>query len=723
MTGKNPMNNYSEICTYITENKLSDAFILLGNSLNMINNSELINRFEKQKEIYSLYMEYTLKGVTDPERINIYKRIQIALLEITESVRDAFFSIESRSKLASEKRILSEQIHKNKINIESEINVLLNKNVTDKEILINKLFFLIWLSDKIGENDVTALRKISRTKRLNSYEKSVVVSALTISLLRRFDIQKSELLFDFYDTDEEEVWNRALVGIVISFYVFNKRISLYDSLVNKLKHIKKDKGIEQFIEAIILQLIRTKETDKISKKLRDEIIPEMQKFRPKIEEKLNLDNIISDKLIEDLNPDWEEMFDEAPDLLGKMADFSKLQLEGSDVFMSAFAGFKNFPFFKQISNWFLPFYAENKDVKLIFSEFDKSFDADAFTKGLERSAFMCNSDKYSFCLNIQLMPKAQRGMMTELFKAEMNQMKEISDDDELLNKYVKDKHIFIRYIQDLYRFYKLHPFHNEFDDFFETPMDIHNTLLFSKIIDNQDILSKIAELYFKKEFFEEAVDAFSQLNLNGKEAKKNYEKIGYALQKNKNYEKALDFFQKAELFEEASLWLTKKIAFCYRKNRNYLKALDYYKAAELAEPENIHTQANIGYCYVSAGDFNNALKNYFKVEYYEPENTMAKRPIAWCSFILGKFDTAEKYYLKLIADKPSAFDYMNYAHVLYCKGEKMQAIDNYLKAIELKDLKTFIENINEDREYLIKHGIEDSDIEFLIDYVKLKCNY
>ena len=495
---------------------------------------------------------------------------------------------------------------------------------------------------------------------------------------------------------------------------------LYDDLMNKVKQIKEDDGIERYLEEIILQLIRTKETEKISKKLQDEIIPEMQKFRPKIEEKLNLDDIISDSLIEDQNPDWEEIFDEAPDLLNKMADFSKMQLEGSDVFMSAFAMFKNFPFFTQVANWFVPFYAESEEVEKVFSDFDDNFDNIEFAKGLERSAFMCNSDKYSFCMNINMMPKAQRGMITELFKSEMNQMKEISDDDELLKKGAKHKYIFTRYIQDLYRFYKLHPLHNEFNDFFETSMDIHNTLFFKTISKNNETIKIIAELYFKKGFYEEAIDILDKLNLKGKEAKKNYEKLGFAWQKLKNYDKALEYYQKAELFGEPSLWLTKKVAFCYRKNNNFEKALEYYQKAELDDEESLHIQANIGHCYLSLNDYENALKKYFKVEYYEPENLMAKRPIAWCSFVIGKFDTSEKYYKKLLDNKPTAFDYINYGHVLFCNNKKMQAVEMYLKGIEMKNLKAFEDSIAEDKETLLKHSSENTDIDLLIDYVKAK---
>ena len=715
---------YTQISKLITDKKLADAFIKIEKEISQSDDVDIKRTFQKQKETYNLLLEYTFKGIDDPEKLNIYKHIQKTLLAINQKLIDKDFENDISSKFSSEKRILEAEINRAKVTIENEINELLkqkaNSETIERKSLIYKLFFHIWLSNNISDNDLAALKKLSLSSKALYPEKSIIVSAITISLIERFDKRKLISLFDFYDADEDGVWNRALVGIVIVFYIYNERMYLYDDLMKKVKQITEDNEIERYVEEIILQLIRTKETEKISKKLQDEIIPEMQKFRPKIEEKLNLDDIISDSLIEDQNPDWEEIFDDAPDLLNKMADFSKMQLEGSDVFMSAFAMFKNFPFFMQTANWFIPFYAENEDVEKVFANFDDNIDSSSFAKGLELSAFMCNSDKYSFCMNINMMPKAQRSMIVELFKTEMEQMKEISDDDELLKKGTKDKHIFTRYIQDLYRFYKLHPFHKEFNAFFDTSLDVHNTLFFKTLVKNKRVLTNISDLYFKKQFYSEAIDILDKLNLKGKEVKKNYEKLGFAWQKLKNYDKALENYQKAELYDDASLWLTKKIAFCYRKNNNFEKALEYYKKAEIEDTESLHIQTNIAHCYLSLGDYEKALKRYFKVEYYEPDNIKAKRPIAWCSYVIGKFDTSEKYYKKILENNPTAFDYINFGHVLFCNNKKMQAVEMYLKGIEMKGLVIFEESVNEDKEIILKHSTEETDIDLLIDYVKSK---
>ncbi len=722
----NIYTEYKEICKFITDNKLSNAFLSLSEIIKKLNSQKLKISFENVKETYSYFLEYNLKGVEDPEREKIYKSVQKKLYEIADTVKSEYLlKLARRNKLSAQKQLLNEQIKDNKITPATELIDLVNCNLSpeneERKLKLHKLFFILWLSDYLGEEDYSVIKKYSASGKLYYHESSVIVSALTISLLRHFDEMKFYALFDFYDADKPGVWNRALVGILLVSYIYDKRLYLYPNLIAKLHSVSKDEGISKHTEEIIYQIIRSRETEKLSKKLQDEIIPEMQKFRPKIQDKLNLDDIISEGLTEDLNPDWEEIFDDAPELLDKMADFSKMQMEGSDVFMSAFAQFKNFPFFRQTANWFMPFYPENSDIKNIFSDTEDDFDFKTFVEGLERSAFICNSDKYSFCFNIGMMPAAQKKMITELFKQESKQMQEITDEDKLLNKETEDKHIFIQYIQDLYRFFKLHPLKNDIEDIFETDLDIHNTELYSILVKDEKVAEKIAELNFKKGFYADAAEILEKLKFDDlkKEAKR-FEKTGFCYQKIKNYKKALDFYKKAEIIRDSSIWLIKKIAFCNRKLQNFEEALKYYLQAEKEDEENLQIQANIGHCYLASGDYENALKKYFKVEYYEPDNKTVMRPLAWCSFVVGKFDTAESYYKKLLKENPTAYDFINYGHLLISQKKNAEAAEMYVKAAEKGNIKTVEDSIEEDKDILKKYGLTDDKINLLIDYIKIK---
>ena len=68
----------------------------------------------------------------------------------------------------------------------------------------------------------------------------------------------------------------------------------------------------------------------------------MMKMKSTLEEKLDLDEILSSRGLEDENPDWETVFEDTPDLYNKIEEVSNLQMQGSDVFLSAFAMLKIF---------------------------------------------------------------------------------------------------------------------------------------------------------------------------------------------------------------------------------------------------------------------------------------------------------------------------------------------------------------------------------------------
>jgi tetratricopeptide (TPR) repeat protein len=507
-------------------------------------------------------------------------------------------------------------------------------------------------------------------------------------------------------------------------YKYDKRLYLYPDISGKLKLLQDKKDIQREIEAIIIQIIRSRETEKISRKLREEIIPEMVKLRPKLEDKLDLDKLVPEDPFEEKNPDWKIVFEESNDLYSKVEEFTQLQMEGADVFMTAFSQLKQFDFFREISNWFLPFYPENEIIDVSLSTEETTFDKDLFIEGLFQTSFLCNSDKYSFILNVKHMPQVQKTMMLELFNAELKGMNEIAGQDEILDKFKKTKSIYVQYLQDLYRFYKLFPYRYEFDDVFEGKLDIYNSTFFNLLLKDKSILRNIAEYLFEKEYYEEVLGIYLYLNDSEEKSYEILEKIGFCYQKLGKTEEALKYYLQGELFDKNRLWNLKKIALCYRKLEQPEKALEYYLEAEKLDPENLITQASIGHCYLDIEDYETALKYYFKVEYLDPKNKKVLRPIAWCYFVLGKLDQSRKYYSRLFENEVSIYDYINFGHVEWCLGNPLEAINLYKKSIihEENNWDNFLITFNDDRHLLLKNGIISDDIPIVLDYLMYSLN-
>jgi tetratricopeptide (TPR) repeat protein len=696
---------YSKILIHLSKGEVKDALDALSLLIPVTQNSDYSFRHENISETYSNILKYTVENVKDPERQKIYNRMMVSLYELADNVFQYLLTQKSELNISRLKKELDRAGEW--INDEEDQN-------------LPQVFNVIWLTDRFAENDIRLINTIRNSSEIAWFEKSIVVSALTLSLLRTFDHQKLELLIDFYEDGQEQVWQRALVGIIIGMYLFDDRIRYYPVLPSRLSLLKDKEGFQVQVGLVIIQLLRSKETERLTKRLQEEILPEVAKLAPRLEERLDIESLTSRDPMDDKNPDWEDFFRDTPDLYSKMEEFTNLQMEGSDVFWSAFAMLKHFDFFRQVHNWFLPFHKENNQVKDVFLQEIKSNDPELFLDGIERSAFLCNSDKYSFCLNIRNLPEKQKSLLFDFFGAELRNLNEMTDEDNLIHKTSRDKFIFAQYIQDLYRFYKLHPFRSEFTDIFNLDLDIHDSRFALLLFDDTAVIKNSGEFYFEKDHYRQALNVYLALNNKGENSYEIFEKIGYCYQRLKQYDKAVEFYLKAELYDTNRIWLLKKIAFCYKNLKKFDEAIAYFQEVLRAEPDNSSILASIGYCYLDKKEEDRALEYFLKVELLHPDDIIAMRPVAWIHFIQGRLKVSAGYYKQIISEGPNRFDYMNMGHVCWCRGDVKSAVNYYRSSVLQKDntFDQFLAGFEADREYLAKHGIRNEDICLVIDFLR-----
>lgn len=726
---------YKEICQNLAERRLKPAFDRLEK---LIVESGLVihlDQWRNLEQTYHYMLQYTVEGTQDPERQKVYLKLIDSVFELADKVNEAALLKVSPSLEYEKKRGFDDSVNLETLLGELEDFYLqeeLIALVNDVEIQgaskkmdagvhqqkVVSLFYHLWFQNKLNSAQINFVQMFLRSELISNPYKSLIVSSLLLSLLRYFDEAKFTLLFDAYELEEIEINQRAIIGLLIGFYKYDKRLTFYPKITARLKILNENPVFKQNLESVIVQFIRSKETEKIEKKIKDEIIPEMIKISPTLKDKINLDSLMDDSLGEDKNPEWEKIFEDSPGLMNKMEEFSEMQMEGADVFMSSFSMLKMFPFFNEFSNWFMPFFADNPEISMVVDRSDEV--NKRFIDAIDSAPILCNSDKYSFCFSIQNLPAENREFMAEGMKAEMAQFEELRKDEDISDPGKKAGFISNQFMQDLYRFYKLHPRKNDFEDIFNWRFDFHNKLILSEILkEDETILRNIAEYYFSKNYFEEAAEVFNYL-LGIEKSGELYQKIGYCYQKQGDFEKALDAYKKAELFDLNRKWNLNKIALCYRNLKQPEKALEYYRETEKLDEENLTIQLNIGHCLLELEQFEEALKCYFKVEYLAPGNKKVWRPIGWCSFVSEKKEQAEKYFQKLIKEKPNKHDLMNMGHVQWSLGRRKEALDYYKKSITQTEFTEteFFEVFEEDLHHLIEQGVEKEDVPIMLDQLR-----
>jgi len=150
-------------------------------------------------------------------------------------------------------------------------------------IEMDMIFRWLWLSAKFGEYHNSLILKIFRSDTVEWYDKCLIVSAISISLLNYFDIQKFMLLMEFSEAHQDQVYQRALTGLILALMAYDKRIVFYPELSHKLNQLSQDENLCKDIELILLQLLMARETEKIGREFEEEVLPEMKKMMPKIE--------------------------------------------------------------------------------------------------------------------------------------------------------------------------------------------------------------------------------------------------------------------------------------------------------------------------------------------------------------------------------------------------------------------------------------------------------
>lgn len=729
---------HNNLCSLIGQRRLKEGLDILSQLVDTSTSGEYSNEFSDIVEAYKNMLSYTIDGINDPERDKIYKKLVQSTLKLADKLRENLllrysgwntYWIKQQSEKEqrfSQKSIIEsvdDLIFKSELDkllypeLESESDPNSERSLRHKK-LIKNIFNHLWITDYYGEAEESLVSISIESGKFKWHELSVFTSAITLSLFRVWQPEKIKNLFSLYNTGIDQVVERALTGIITALHLYNNRLQFYPEIEVFLEQTCTDDKFKNRVKTIVLQIIRSRETETLSKKLRDEIIPKMAKYSPQIEEKLDLENILPSESSEGRNPDWSAMFADSEEIFRTMEELSKLQMEGADIYMSTFSNLKNFDFFNEFHNWFLPFYPEHELLNVVFNDDVLSSGTDDLAEALYKTPYICNSDKYSMVYNLKFLPASQKKLMLKILRMELDGIREmnegelkLSDPDNVFKTYST------QYIQDLYRFFKLSPYKKEFGDFFSGKLDIYNSFFFKSIFNyNDDLL--FADYFFNKNFFDDALSIFLEYVKDDPSNVQLYEKIGYCFQELFDYENALKYFQRAELIDRKA-WTCKKIGYCMRRIGNTEGALSYYIQAEEMEAENIHTTMMIGNCYLDLKEYDKALSYYFKVEYNNPGNIKILRPIAYCYLAMGRLDDSNKYYQRLSGDKLNVHDLINMGHLALCRNNKKEATDFYRRGIVSGELskEKFSKIFNEDTQLLIGLGVKKDELSLLLDYL------
>ena len=721
MTKKEIHLTYRQIVKSLDNRELKKAFdslqILTDASQSYIFTDELNNLHETYKRLLYYYTAST----KDPMRDKVYSELLASTYELADKITRQLYFTDSPEMYYSIQRvsdIQQDSISKLTGIIRSAYDI---NNIPLAETSVTKLFKQIWTSTFLTNEDMKGL-SVSLSSGISDPDTTndsgytsiincQIVSALLLGIQNSFDKRKMSLLISAAQSNDEEVKIRAYTAILIALYFYKDRIDCYPDIRHRLDNLAESNDFRKTVYLIILRFILSRETEKISNKIKDEILPEMMKLNPKFNPHLPLKDISPENFENEMNPEWIEKISDTP-LGKKIEEFNKLQEEGADVMHSTFVHLKHFSFFDEISNWFMPFNKMQSSIS----------EGDSILKSLEiitTAGLMCNSDLYSLYFSIKQIPEEGRKMMIGQLESQLSEYKQ-QKMAELNTKNDNAEYIIGRYVQDLYRFYKLFQRRNEFNDIFTQKLDFHNLQLLKQYFSDKGDLLNIAEYYLRKNYFGDALTIYEHLSETTERDEMLFQKIGYCKQMTGNFEEALAEYAKAEIINSESKWLMRRTAQCYRAIKKPEKAIVYYLQYEKLDTDNLSVLLSIGSCYLEMKNYSDALKYYFKVDYLDQDKGKAWRPIAWCSFLTEKYDQARNYYNKLLSHHPESQDYINAGHTEWVLQNTKGALELYKKSVQASksDYENFNKEFKNDIPELTAAGISLNEIPLMLDSVR-----
>lgn len=678
---------YKDIERLLSQRRINDALDLVDNAAATLGPvASLRSATDRLRESYAFMTSYALKGMPDPSRPELYAGI-------LSDIRALADELHRRSRLADAPTLYFNTLRYVRMSRDNGIAMLLgeyrriNKRLqmsmltensekasreftSRAEDIEKQIFNQIWITYPLSVDDAAAVGDALTDISLPSHLKQLCIAALLMGQLEYYDERRLRLLMDAYGSEDAEISVRALCSLLIAMSVRRDR-PFSPSLRRRFESLREDPRWASDVKMALLQFIRSRDTERIGRKLTEEVIPEMMKLQPELEK---LGRIPADPESLEENPEWAELLDKSG-VADKLKELQQLQEDGGDVMMVTFSKLKTFPFFNDISNWFLPFYSGHSSVSGCG---DPS--VGMLGEVIENIGIFCNSDKYSIVLSLAQVPAAQKEMMTSHLKAHSDQMAAMSFGDMDLSQKGRER-IAGRYVQDLYRFFHLFRRKGEFFDPFSTTLNLVTVPLLADVFEDSDTLMLVGEFYFKHRHFSDAFEIFERLSEQIPPSAQLFQKLGYCMQMLGAVDEAVKYYEQSELLNSESRWTLKRLAICHRNLRNWDKAVEYYSRLAAVEPDDLSVAFNLGCCLFESGKTEEAAALFHKVEFMQGEADRTSRYLVRCALSEGNLEKARKYSTNILSREPDASDYLYAGHIELLSGNLDEGVGLYAKSV------------------------------------------
>ncbi len=280
------IKKHKKLGRLVAEKKIKQSLDILSDMILNSSSGDLKDKYEDLVMTYRNMVTYTIEGIQDPERNKIYLKLIQSILGLSDRARQDILSHYSGWHTYWVKQQAEKEMNLSGKTLVETVDDLMFKQELDEWLklsneiipdpeseltkkhkhLISNIFNHLWLTDYYGEAEESLINIILKSGKFRWYEASIFTTAITLSSLRTWQSEKLFHLISIYEAGQEQVMERALSGLILNLHYYNGRILLYPEITERIKEMSLNDRFREHCRIIILQTIRSRETENLGKK-------------------------------------------------------------------------------------------------------------------------------------------------------------------------------------------------------------------------------------------------------------------------------------------------------------------------------------------------------------------------------------------------------------------------------------------------------------------------
>ena len=391
----------ASIAQLVEKNSLREAFAVLKSSAASLNDKKIQQQLDQLEQRYFFMLRLMLKGNLEVSQ-NELDSLKHELNVLTTILQREQNSLSNDSVYFSQLRfqalrpdetlqpLFADYLDELKRLNTDTMALTDTKKRAKIETLSSDIFNRIWTDYPFDEETEQILSSFLADDEIPLYDRELWIGAIGFGEWIQHDEKRVSLLADVCRLPEQRLAAVALAWISLTqpvSYPSDLNISPSDVFAVEIEKLK---AIGEF---------RKKDTD----------------FTALIQRMMSLGSDIGSKLgNKDLTPEnARELFESAginmsPDDFEKIKMFQEAQLSGADIYSRSIGTMRNFDFFRNVSNWFLPFYPNHSSLADIVDT-----EGVQLAELVEKMNTICAGDKFAMLLSLAQAPAHLRRAVIE----------------------------------------------------------------------------------------------------------------------------------------------------------------------------------------------------------------------------------------------------------------------------------------------------------------------